>query len=418
MNKPIVLPDAQELQALFNSTIGIVITDSEGNIINFNPFAEKLFGYHKEEILGMAVEVLIPTNYSRHKTYRDAFIEHPQKRVMGAGRELFALRKDKSSFPVEISLNHYRLEDKNFVIAFVIDITVRKTSEALVLKQMEKLEVITAQISQMNFELEKKVEDRTKMLRETFVELEKSQEELRSALEKEKELGELKSRFVAMASHEFRTPLSTIQTSAYIIQQYTTTDDQEKRDKHLVKIQNAVQVLNFILEDFLSLEKLEKGYVQATLQLTTKEDLVTEIESVLDEMGQVLKKGQAFQFTPIKMTNIITDKKLLRNILLNLISNAIKYSGEQSVITISTDVENNYFRISVSDQGIGIPEAEQKHLFERFFRATNAATIQGTGLGLHIVNRYLKLIDGNIEMNSELNKGTTFTIALDASVIS
>jgi len=413
MDVSTLLPETQELQALFNSTIGIVITNSEGRIINFNPFAEKLFGYKREEIIGRLVEVLIPNNYTRHKSYRESFIEHPSNRVMGEGRELFALRKDNTEFPVEISLSHYSVEDKNYVIAFVIDISVRKTSEALVLRQKEKLETISAQVTRMNTELEKKVEDRTKMLKETFVELEKSQEELRNALEKERELGELKSRFVTMASHEFRTPLSTIQTSAYIVQQYTTAEDQEKRDKHLAKIQNAVQVLTFILEDFLSLEKLEEGHVQVNLQLMTQENISAEIDSALDEMAPVLKKGQVFQFNHTPLTDIITDKKLLRNILLNLLTNAIKYSSEDTVITITSGVQKNQLKIAVSDQGIGIPEAEQKHLFERFFRATNASTIQGTGLGLHIVNRYLKLIKGTIEMQSELNKGTTFTILLD-----
>lgn len=413
MDVSTLLPETQELQALFNSTIGIVITNSEGRIINFNPFAEKLFGYKREEIVGRLVEVLIPNNYTRHKSYRESFIEHPSNRVMGAGRELFALRKDNTEFPVEISLSHYSVEDKNYVIAFVIDISVRKTSEALVLRQKEKLETISAQVTRMNTELEKKVEDRTKMLKETFVELEKSQEELRNALEKERELGELKSRFVTMASHEFRTPLSTIQTSAYIVQQYTTAEDQEKRDKHLAKIQNAVQVLTFILEDFLSFEKLEEGHVQVNLQLMTQENISAEIDSALDEMAPVLKKGQVFQFNHTPLTNIITDKKLLRNILLNLLTNAIKYSSEDTVITITSGVQKNQLKIAVSDQGIGIPEAEQKHLFERFFRATNASTIQGTGLGLHIVGRYLKLIKATIEMQSELNKGTTFTILLD-----
>lgn len=413
MDVSTLLPETQELQALFNSTIGIVITNSEGRIINFNPFAEKLFGYNREEIVGRLVEVLIPNNYTRHKSYRESFIEHPSNRVMGAGRELFALRKDNTEFPVEISLSHYSVENKNYVIAFVIDISVRKTSEALVLRQKEKLETISAQVTRMNTELEKKVEDRTKMLKETFVELEKSQEELRNALEKERELGELKSRFVTMASHEFRTPLSTIQTSAYIVQQYTTAEDQEKRDKHLAKIQNAVQVLTFILEDFLSFEKLEEGHVQVNLQLMTQENISAEIDSALDEMAPVLKKGQVFQFNHTPLTNIITDKKLLRNILLNLLTNAIKYSSEDTVITITSGVQKNQLKIAVSDQGIGIPEAEQKHLFERFFRATNASTIQGTGLGLHIVGRYLKLIKATIEMQSELNKGTTFTILLD-----
>ena len=413
------LRNAQQFEALFtNSTIGIVITNQNGQIINFNEYAEKQFGYSKEEILGQPVELLIPETFRRnHKQYRDSFIEHPQNRVMGAGRDLFARRKDNSEFPVEISLSPYRMDDQNYVIAFMIDISVRKRSEIIVLKQKEELEIISAQVKQLNSELEKKVEDRTKMLKEALVELEISKEELSTALNKERELGELKSRFVTMASHEFRTPLSTILSSAYIAQQYVKAEEQEKRNKHLLKIQNSVQTLTFILEDFLSLEKLEEGIVQAKFQVMSDEELIEEVKSLQEEMSQMLKKGQSFQFEHANLVTFITDKKLLRNILVNLVSNAIKYSPEQSVIKICAGIEKNYLKISVIDQGIGIPEQEQKYLFGRFFRATNASTIQGTGLGLHIVSRYLKLIKGDIEMKSELDKVTTFSILLPTSPV-
>lgn len=410
--------NAQQFQALFNnSTIGIVITNQDGQIINFNQYGEDLFGYLKEEIVGQPVEVLIPQNFrGGHKQYRDTFIQHPQNRTMGAGRDLFARRKDGSEFPVEISLSPYRIDEKNYVIAFVIDISIRKRSEALVLKQRDELENISDQVKQMNTELERKVEGRTKMLKETLVELENSKEELSAALEKERELGELKSRFVTMASHEFRTPLSTILSSSYIIQQYASAEDHEKRNRHLVKIQHAVQTLTFILEDFLSLEKLEEGLVQVKFELITSDELIGEIENIQEEMSQMLKKGQSFNLAYTNLTSITTDKKLLRNILVNLISNAVKYSPEHTTIKIDCIVEDKRLKISVSDQGIGIPEAEQKHLFGRFFRATNASTIQGTGLGLHIVNRYLNLIRGDITLTSEVGKGTTFTVLLNTNL--
>ena len=409
------LENAHQLQALFNnSTIGIVITNSKGKIIDFNQFAEKQFGYDKAEIVGQPVELLIPQQFrDRHQTYRNNFGQHPQDRTMGAGRDLYARRKDNSEFPVEVSLNHYRLAGEHFVIAFVVDISIRKRDEIQLLQQKQKLEVVSAQVQAMNTELERKVEARTNMLKETLSELEASKEELREALEKERDLGELKSRFVTMASHEFRTPLSAILTSSYIIQQYTSSEDQDRRDRHLVKIQNAVQNLTFILEDFLSLGKLEEGQVQVKPQEITPPELVAEIESIAEEMKNILKKGQHIEFKYAFLPSIITDKNLLRNILVNLISNAIKYSTEQAPICIDALGENGHLKISVIDHGIGIPEADQKHLFERFFRAANVSTTQGTGLGLHIVNRYLKLIQGDISMKSEVNKGTTFTIVLN-----
>jgi signal transduction histidine kinase len=364
--------------------------------------------------LGQPVELLIPPQFrDRHQTYSNSFAQHLQDQIVRAGRDLYARKKNKSEFPVEISLSHYQHAGEHFVIAFVLDISIRKRDEMQLLQQKQKLEVVSAQVQAMNTELERKVEARTNMLKETLAELETSKEELRVALEKERELGELKSRFVTMASHEFRTPLSAILTSSYIIQQYTSSEDQEKRERHLVKIQNAVQNLTFILEDFLSLEKLEEGQVQVKPQEITPEELVAEIESIAEEMKNILKKGQYIEFKHAVLPQIITDKNLLRNILVNLISNAIKYSAEQSPISIDALGENGYLKISVIDRGIGIPQADQKHLFERFFRAGNVSTTQGTGLGLHIVNRYLKLIQGDISMKSEINQGTTFTIVLN-----
>ncbi|MEO6916514.1 MAG: PAS domain-containing sensor histidine kinase [Chitinophagaceae bacterium] len=407
-------PTATQLQALFNnSTIGIVITNGEGTIINFNQFAENQFGYLKDEVIGRPVELLIPNKLRRnHKEYKDSFNQHPQNRVMGEGRDLFALRKDQSEFPVQISLNHYENEGQLHVIAFVIDITVRKASDQMVLRQREELQRKSDEIIQMNIELEKKVEGRTKMLKETLAELEKSREELSNAFTVEKQLSDLKSKFVTMASHEFRTPLTTILSSSYIIEKYKAAEDQDKRARHLEKIKSSVQTLTFILEDFLSLEKLEGGYVHASILPMSQEELVQEIEGIMEELTSMLKNGQEFQFSLESFSLIHTDRKLLKNILLNLLSNAIKYSPEKSYIDIRVFVDQAVLKISVTDRGIGIPDAEQAQLFERFFRASNASTIQGTGLGLHIVTRYLELIGAEIEMVSKLNEGTTFTVSL------
>jgi PAS domain S-box-containing protein len=207
-----------QFEALFDyATIGIVVTDHSGIILNFNKYAEIQFGYNKGEIVGNTVEKLIPINLHRiHRGHREEFYKHPEPRRMG-GRDLYALKKDGSEFPVEISLSHYAIGGETFVIAFVIDITVRKRSEAVVLKQNADLARVTSDLSQLNAQLEQKVDDRTIMLRETLAELERSKKELSEALEAEKELSELKYCFVTIASHEFRTPLSTILSSAYLL---------------------------------------------------------------------------------------------------------------------------------------------------------------------------------------------------------
>jgi len=404
----------QEFEALFDyATIGIVVTDKSGNITNFNQYAETQFQFSKKEVIGKPVEILIPDSFRNvHHSHRQEFYADPKPRRMGEGRDLFGMKKDHSLFPVEISLSYYSVKDQAYVIAFIIDITVRKKSEEIVLKQKEELIKINNEVKNLNAHLEQKTEDRTKMLKETLVELEKSKEELSEALEKERELGEMKSRFVTMASHEFRTPLSTILSSAFLLQKYKSESEQEKREKHILRIKNAVADMKSILEDFLSLGKLEEGLQKAFIETMDASVIFGEILEVIREMEPMLKPQQRIDFHHQGDTPIRTDRHLLKNILVNLVSNAIKFSRDNSVISISCNITEYYLTLSVKDNGIGIPEKDQYHLFERFFRAGNVANIQGTGLGLHIVSKYLELLQGNIEVESEVGIGTMLIVQL------
>ncbi len=236
--------------------------------------------------------------------------------------------------------------------------------------------------------------------------LKKAEENLIKALEKERELGELKSRFVSMASHEFRTPLSTVLSSAYLLSKYTTTEEQSKREKHLERIISSVNNLTDILNDFLSLGKIEEGKISIR---PSEIDIREFINSTINEIKPVLKSNQEVIYKHSGEGMIILDKGLLKHIILNLLSNAIKFSNENSIIEIATK-KNASFILSVKDHGIGISAEDQKHLFERFFRGANAANIQGTGLGLHIVARYAELLNGKVHFQSELDKGTKFII--------
>ena len=402
----------KQFEALFNyATIGIIITDTTGTIININKKAEEDFGYAKNEIKGQRVEILLPQSVRvKHVHYREDFYKHPSSRAMGAGRDLFGSRKDGSVFPVEVSLSHYTVEGSMFVMAFVIDITIRKNNEATVLAQKAELEKITKQIKQLNVNLEKKVEDRTQMLRETLGALERSKEELSDALKAERELGELKSRFVTMASHEFKTPLSTILSSSFLLEKYNNADAPEKRFKHIERIRNAVDDMKNILDDFLSLGKLEEGLVKANVQSISAAECFNEINNVITEMKVHCKSGQEIYFIQAGENNIWIDKHFLKNILSNLISNSIKFSPEDSVINVASTVANHSFMLSVKDKGIGIAEEDKQHLFGRFFRAKNAVNIQGTGLGLHIISKYLELMHGSIHVKSVLNEGSEFTV--------
>jgi len=408
------IDNIQQFEALFNfATIGIVITNNRGIIINFNQYAETQFGYTKEEMLGQNIEILIPHKIrANHVKLRDNFYKHPEPRRMGEGRDLQAQRKDDTTFPVEVSLSNYVINDEVFVIGFVIDITVRKKSELVVIQQRDELTRVTTEIKQLNAELEQKVESRTKMLRETLSALENSKEELSRSLENEKGVNELKSRFVTTASHEFRTPLSTILSSAFLLEKYNPTNEVEKREKHLQYIKDAVADMKSILEDFLSLGKLEEGLIQAKQEMIPADELYAEIQKLIDEMSQHCKQEQHIKLKHTNDYPSYIDKQLFRNILLNLVSNAIKFSNEDAVIKINCITSEDKLIVSVEDNGIGISEEDLNHLSERFFRGKNAINIQGTGLGLHIINKYLELMNGSIEIKSQLNKGSIFTISI------
>ena len=212
-----------------------------------------------------------------------------------------------------------------------------------------------------------------------------------------------------MASHEFRTPLSTMLSSANLLTKYTQTEEQDKRQKHIDKITGSIHHLNLLLEDFLSLGKLDEGKLSIHKQPIVLEEI---IQDSISELEGQLKDDQHITFKHNGPTSMECDKGLLKNILFNLLSNAIKFSDKGKEIKISARLEENTVSVAVEDQGIGISEEDQEHLFSSFFRAKNAFNIQGTGLGLHIVKRYLEMLGGNIELKSTLGKGTTIIFYL------
>lgn len=250
-------------------------------------------------------------------------------------------------------------------------------------------------------------EEMAKVIREQNMALNKAKNELSNALAKEKELNELKSRFLTMASHEFRTPLSTIISSAYLSSQYKTTDQETLREKHLQRIVSSVQLLNDVLDDFLSLGKIEEGKLVATFALFDTRQL---IENTIHDLQSTLKTGQVITYKHSGAETILLDPNLLKHIVMNLISNAKKFSQEGSVIEITSGLTADEFTLSVKDSGIGISEQDQQHLFSRFFRGSNAVNIQGTGLGLHIVTKYAEMMKGTITCHSKLNVGTEFVL--------
>ena len=406
------MPEKQEQQHLIamfsNATEGIIITEGDGKIMLVNPAAERMFGYTPGEMPGQPIELLIPRSAAaHHRQLRENFYRHPSNRVMGQGRDLFGQRKDGSQLPVEVSLSYYTIRERLYVIAFIIDITHRKEIEASMLKQQLELERVSIEVKELNAELEAKVEERTVILKEALEKLEHSQTELNEALQAEKQLNEIKSRFVSMASHEFRTPLSTVLSSASLLARYTGAGEQDKRDRHIEKIKGSVKHLNDILEDFLSLGRLDEGKVRLQKAAFQLRQVITDTIEELQVMG---KPGQQIRLSYNAPETIITDAKLLKNMLINLLSNALKFSPENALVEVNVSHTERAVSIAVRDHGIGIPEADQSRLFSSFFRGANVTNIQGTGLGLQIVKRYADLMDASVSMESRLNEGSVFTI--------
>lgn len=366
--------------ALDESSI-VAITDQKGIIKHVNENFCKISKYSKEELLGQDHRII---NSGIHS---EEYISNLWKTIAN-GRiwrgELRNKAKDGTYYWVDTTIVPF-LDEKNKpyqYLAIRSDITQRKLVEEQLYKSKE--------------DLENKVRERTL--------------ELTYAIEREKELNEMKSRFVSMASHEFRTPLSTILSSTSLIEHYTSPEQSEKREKHIARIKSSVINLTNILDDFLSLEKIERGKVEIH---DMSFDLKTFIDDVIDEMDGMLKrKEQKVNYVFYGNPQVNIDKRILRNIFLNLFSNAIKYSSENKEIHIRAEADENKIIFSIRDEGIGIPLDSQSHLFEKFYRADNAVNIQGTGLGLNIVKSYVDLLKGYIRFTSRENAGTEFTIEL------
>lgn len=404
----------ESFRQIFQSSVeAIIIVDHQGKILLANSVSEGMFAYEKDTLIGVVVEDLLPDHLrARHVGYRKGFAARPEPRPMGMGRDLVAKRKDGSQFPVSVSLTYTNIDGEILVMAFISDITERKRSEEALKRSEEQLLVYAA-------ELEKKVQSRTEDLNTTIIALEKevlfrkkAEEESQKALDRERELNELKSKFVSIASHEFRTPLTTVMSSAALINQYAELNEADKVSKHVHRIKSSVNHLTSILNDFLSLGKLEEGKINVNKESIDLHEFLKEIR---EEITPTLKTGQALKLScEHDGQNVYSDTHVLRNILFNLISNASKYSDVNKLIYITCRAQNSGVHFTIRDEGIGIPEEDKKHMFERFFRASNAGNAQGTGLGLNIVKRYVDLLGGSISFTSEYGNGSSFTIWIPA----
>lgn len=395
---------------------GVIVVDNSQNIVATNVSVAQMFGYKNKELLGQHLNVLIPEDYhGGHSKYFKSFIKEDVSRKMGVGRDLKGVRKDSSTFPVEIGLNPFEMYGERYVMALVIDVSIRKKHEQ--------------QILELNAQLEEKVIKRTKELSDAFDDLKtankaleaenkkriEAEKKTKTALKKEIELNELKTKFLSLVSHEFKTPLSGILTSTMLLGKYKLTEQQENRDKHLRTITDRVHYLNNILNDFLSIDRLETGKIKYNFSDFKLSKVLNE---VVYNSNLLLKQGQKIKYPEnIDDMSLFQDEKIIELTLSNLVHNALKYSPENTIIDI--EVRQNYENttFNIIDQGIGIPEKDQKNIFNRYFRAENALLTQGTGIGLNIVKTHLENLGGKIKFVSEENKGTTFTVIMPNKAI-
>ncbi len=303
--------------------------------------------------------------------------------------------------------------DAKVMAAGAVDFLVKGAFSAAVLDRSLRYAVSNfrqlKEIIRLNADLEKRVSDRTIILEEAIKELNIAKDEVAVSLKKEKELSELKSRFVSMASHEFRTPLATILSSLSLIESYSANNNREMQAKHVVRIKRTIMNLTDILNDVLSISKLEDGGFVSCIENINVKLLLSDI---VKDFSQILKKGQYIVHNHSGSDVSVTDKKFLRQIIVNLISNAVKFSLEEGIVELSSYISTSRIEIRIKDHGIGISKEDKIHLFEPFFRGSNATNIEGTGLGLSIVLKYVEMLNGSIEFESELDKGTQFSINL------
>jgi PAS domain S-box-containing protein len=409
---------ALTLQSIIETAIdGIITIDDKAIVEGINPAAASIFGYSPEEVIGKNIKMLMPEPYhSEHDGYVHRYNKTKQAKIIGIGREVQGQRKDLTVFPFRLAVSEVILNNRVIFTGIIHDLTEVKRAEEEIVNLNKKLE---AKVNQRTVDLEKAVNkllhsniSLEKEIKERITiesKLKSSEADLKQALSQEIELSNLKSRFVSMASHEFRTPLTSILSSASLLGRYVEDIENKNIDKHLGRIKSSVSILTGILNDFLSLSKLEEGKVEINLTALNINELCLEVIDATK--GLIKKEGQVILHeihgNPQPM---MIDIRILKNILFNLISNAIKYSSD----SVYCDVYFNdtYIELRVRDSGIGIPFDDQKHLFSRFFRASNVTNIQGTGLGLNIVKHYVELLDGSIHFESEAEKGTTFFIQL------
>lgn len=407
INQEKLIRSEEKFKKLFNNAHdSIIIHDLSGNFYDINQSAAERFGLKRDEANGINIKDFIDEE-------NRSLLEIRKKELLELGELTFEsrhLNADKEFIDVENTLQVLELDNQKFIINISRDISERKRAE-------KKIENINKSLQEKVYERTVQLEDALEELRieineriKAEDELIKTKEEVVNALEKEKELSKLKTKFVSMISHEYRTPLTVILSTTYILEHLFDKNDKESYLKNIKKIQSSIQLMTNMLEDVLSIGSISDSKTKVH---SSEFDIKHLCHNIIEEYKMIEKIPHSYSLeSNLDDHKIHQDTKLIRHILRNLIGNASKYSPKDTEIKVNIESEENNIKISVSDQGIGITEEDLDKIFETFYRSDNVGTISGTGLGLSITKNYVDVLNGKIEVESKINEGTTFTVTL------
>jgi two-component system sensor kinase FixL len=356
------------LEAIVDNLVdGILTFDEKGVIRSVNRAGAYIFGYAADELVGQNIRILIPS-LANNASQKE--LKHLLKQVSGLGDELEGLRKDGSIFPMYFATSEVILDHHKVYTAIIQDLTERKFMESQVWEK----------------------------------------EHLNIELEKERELRDLKNRFISMMSHDLKSPLAAIRLANSMLRNYGDRSTPEEKAETYDAIDQQVEHLTEMINDVMIISQQDFTGAELDRQIV---DLETYCRDIIEELQLAYRMKRTLNFSGTdRRVEARIDVKLMRRALTNLLTNAIKYSPEGTPVNMELAHADCQAIIKISDQGIGIPLQDLPHLFEPFNRGSNVGAIQGTGLGLAIAKQAVELHGGTINVESELGKGTTFTIIL------
>jgi PAS domain S-box-containing protein len=385
-----------------NAFEGILLIDSNGIIRFANPSAVKMFRYTPEELEGQAISTL--TDQLDENNFIIENLDVFSKNIFDIGNQHKGKRKDNTEIFFDLNIVEINLEDGEKMFLY------RLHSISCLFENNGKDVSFINQVMLANTDLKNK----TSQLTQTNQKLRNDITELLSAKEFNKNLNDIKSVFISTVSDNFRSPLSSILSSAQLISKYQKTDEQKNRERHLKKIENTVNNLNDTLSELLSCKQLDEDKLIFSSEEFDIRDLVND---VIAESKFIEKKDTEIIYEHDgNGTHLITDQSKLRDIIENLVTNALKYSNGKGV-NVYSKFQDEKLYLKVKDYGIGIPKTDQPHIFRRFYRAGNVSGTKGNGIGLSLVKKYVDSMNGHIQLQSEVNQGTEINVALPAIIV-